>query len=157
GQQPEPDRGRLCRRQRACLEQAAEVDTWGFFEHRVSLNCKTSLAKSRFGVFGLAVMGQNLARNLAHHGVPVAVHNRTYARTELFVEAHGSEGDFTPSRDVAEFVNSIERPRPILLMVKAGEAVDQSIAELEPHLQPGDILIDGGNSYFGDTRRRTAA
>jgi 6-phosphogluconate dehydrogenase len=101
-------------------------------------------------------MGQNLSRNLAHHGVAVAIHNRTYARTEAFMEQYGGEGEFAASKDVAEFVKSIERPRPILMMVKAGTPVDETIAELEPHLDKGDILIDGGNSYFGDTRRRTA-
>jgi len=101
-------------------------------------------------------MGQNLSRNLARHGVPVAIHNRTYSRTQAFMADYGEEGDFAASADVAEFVRSIERPRPILMMVKAGGPVDDTIAELEPHLDRGDILIDGGNSYFGDTRRRTS-
>src|SRR5919204_965541 len=101
-------------------------------------------------------MGQNLSRNLARHGVPVAIHNRTFARTEAFMEQYGGEGDFAPSKEIKDFVDSIERPRPILMMVKAGSPVDQTIAELEPYLDVGDILIDGGNSYFGDTRRRTA-
>jgi 6-phosphogluconate dehydrogenase len=112
------------------------------------------MSRARFGVFGLAVMGQNLARNLASRGVPVALYNRTAARTERMIAEHGTEGDFSPTFDVASLVAAIERPRPILMMVKAGEAVDEAIAELEPHLAPGDILIDGGNSYFGDTRRR---
>jgi 6-phosphogluconate dehydrogenase len=110
---------------------------------------------ARFGVFGLGVMGQNLARNIASKGVPVALHNRTPARTQRMLAEHGAEGAFTPAYDVGSFVASIERPRPVLLMVKAGEAVDEAIAELEPHLAEGDILIDGGNSHFGDTRRRS--
>jgi 6-phosphogluconate dehydrogenase len=112
------------------------------------------MPRAQFGVFGLAVMGQNLARNIASHGVPVALYNRTAARTERMIAEHGAEGDFSPAYDVASFVASIERPRPILIMVKAGEPVDQAIAEVVPHLADGDILIDGGNSYFGDTRRR---
>ena len=115
------------------------------------------MAKARFGVMGLAVMGSNLARNLASRGVPVAVYNRTAARTDRFVEEHGAEGDFTPAHTPAELVAAIERPRAILLMVKAGEPVDEAIAELTPHLDAGDILIDGGNSFFQDTRRRCAA
>ena len=109
---------------------------------------------SRFGVLGLAVMGQNLARNVAHHGIPVAVYNRTTARTEQFAAAFGHEGPITPTRTLGEFVAAIARPRPILLMVQAGPAVDQVIADLTPRLDPGDILIDGGNSSFEDTRRR---
>jgi 6-phosphogluconate dehydrogenase len=112
------------------------------------------VAKARFGVIGLAVMGSNLARNVASHGVPVAVYNRTGARTDAFMADHGAEGEFTPARTVAELAAAIERPRAILLMVKAGSPVDEAIAEISPHLEPGDILIDGGNSFFEDTRRR---
>ncbi len=112
------------------------------------------MAQAQFGVFGLAVMGQNLARNIAGRGVPVAVHNRTRARTDRLIAEHGDEGTFLPAAEVTEFVASIERPRPILLMVKAGNAVDAAIAELRPHLAEGDILVDGGNSFFQDTRRR---
>src|SRR5438445_7606234 len=101
-------------------------------------------------------MGQNLARNIASRGVPVAVYNRTASRTERFLSEHGEGGQFVPSFDVKELVAALERPRSILLMVKAGEAVDHAIAELQPHLETGDILIDGGNSFFMDTRRRAA-
>jgi 6-phosphogluconate dehydrogenase len=111
---------------------------------------------ARFGVFGLAVMGQNLARNVASRGIPVAVYNRTRTRTDRMLTEHGSEGDFTASYSAPELVEAVDRPRSILLMVKAGEAVDQAIDELRPHLSEGDIVIDGGNSYFGDTRRRSA-
>ncbi len=110
--------------------------------------------KSRIGVLGLAVMGQNLARNIAHHGFPVAVYNRTTARTEEFAAAHGHEGSITPARTIQEFVAAIARPRAIILMVQAGRPVDQVIAELQQHLDPGDIIVDGGNSYFADTQRR---
>ncbi|MDQ6692355.1 MAG: NADP-dependent phosphogluconate dehydrogenase [Candidatus Dormibacteraeota bacterium] len=112
--------------------------------------------RAAFGVYGLAVMGANLARNIASRGVPVALFNRTYARTEALIAAHGDEGDFIAAREVTQFVASLERPRAVLLMVKAGDPVDSAIAELVPHLERGDILIDGGNSHFQDTRRRCA-
>src|SRR5712692_6911294 len=101
-------------------------------------------------------MGQNLARNLARHGVAVAVFNRTHSRTEAFLAEHGSEGRLLPAAAPAELVEAIQPPRAVLMMVKAGAAVDEAIQQLAPHLQPGDILIDGGNSLFEDTRRRAA-
>jgi 6-phosphogluconate dehydrogenase len=109
---------------------------------------------SRFGVFGLAVMGQNLARNMARRGTSVAVYNRTKARTDQFMAHYGDEGPFQAAATPAELVACLERPRRILLMVKAGTPVDEAIAELSPHLEPGDILIDGGNSLYTDTERR---
>ena len=87
---------------------------------------------SRIGVTGLAVMGANLARNIARHGVPVAVHNRTAARTKEFMEAYASEGTFTGAETTEEFVAALERPRRIIVMVKAGAPVDAVIAELTP-------------------------
>ena len=114
------------------------------------------MARASFGVMGLAVMGANLARNVASRGLPVAVYNRTAARTEKFIADHGGEGDFTPTQSIAELVAAIDKPRAILIMVKAGAPVDEAIQEIAPHLEKGDILIDGGNSFFGDTRRRTA-
>ena len=114
------------------------------------------MSTTPFGVFGLAVMGQNLARNVASRGVSVAVYNRTPTRTQRMMAEHGSEGSYVPGYDVAGFVRSIDRPRTILVMVKAGTPVDEAIGELRPHLEPGDIVIDGGNSYFRDTRRRAA-
>jgi 6-phosphogluconate dehydrogenase len=110
--------------------------------------------KPRIGLTGLAVMGQNLARNIAHKGFPIAVHNRTAEKTEVFMKEHGHEGAFTGSTDVASFVAAIEPPRSIILLVKAGAPVDSVIAELKPHLSKGDLLIDGGNSLFTDTERR---
>src|SRR3954465_14257527 len=114
-------------------------------------------AESRIGVTGLAVMGANLARNIARHGVPVAVHNRTTARTKEFMEAYASEGTFTAAESAADFVAALERPRRIIVMVKAGKPVDGVIEELTPLLDEGDIIIDAGNSHFDDTKRRTAA
>ena len=112
---------------------------------------------AQVGVVGLAVMGSNLARNFARHGRTVALHNRTQARTDQLVAAHGTEGTFLPSASVAGFVASLERPRRVLMMVKAGPATDATIDTLLPHLEPGDIVVDGGNAHFEDTRRREAA
>jgi 6-phosphogluconate dehydrogenase len=110
---------------------------------------------SQIGVTGLAVMGANLARNIASRDVPVAVHNRSAARTKEFMENYGSEGQFTPAESLEEFVSSLEKPRRIIVMVKAGAPVDGVIEDLAPLLDDGDIVIDAGNSKFLDTRRRT--
>jgi 6-phosphogluconate dehydrogenase len=114
-------------------------------------------SKPHFGLTGLATMGANLARNIAHHDIPVAVHNRTAARTEKFIEEHGSEGPLTGHESIADWVGALERPRVLMSMVKAGEAVDAVIDEVSPHLDRGDVLIDGGNSLFRDTQRRHSA
>jgi 6-phosphogluconate dehydrogenase len=106
------------------------------------------------GVMGLAVMGANLARNAARKGFGVAVYNRHGGRTDELIDNYGSEGRFFPAKQVAEFVAQIARPRPIIIMVKAGKPVDEVIEELIPHLDEGDIIIDGGNSLFTDTNRR---
>ena len=106
------------------------------------------------GVIGLATMGGNIARNAAHAGFEVAVYNRTQERLDKFMEAHGKEGKFTACQTTQELCKNLAAPRAILLMVKAGEAVDAMIQELVPFLEKGDILIDGGNSHFRDTERR---
>jgi 6-phosphogluconate dehydrogenase len=111
-------------------------------------------ATAQIGVTGLAVMGSNLARNLARHGYTVAVHNRTASRTTSLVEQHGSEGTFIPAESIEDFVDSLERPRRIIIMVKAGAGTDAVIDELAALLEPGDIVVDGGNAHFEDTRRR---
>ncbi len=107
-----------------------------------------------FGLTGLAVMGQNLARNVAHKGFSISVHNRTTAKTDEFIAQFGSEGTFVGTKSTEEFVKSIRRPRAIMIMVKAGAPVDGVIEELLPFLEEGDIVIDGGNSYYTDTQRR---
>ncbi len=107
-----------------------------------------------FGLTGLATMGQNLARNVARHGFPVAVHNRTVARTERFLDAFGPEGTFVSARDLKELVGDLARPRVIMAMIKAGPPVDELIAALRPLLDEGDVIVDGGNSDFRDTQRR---
>lgn len=113
-------------------------------------------AQADFGLYGLAVMGQNLARNIAGHGYSVAVANRTASRTDGFLAEHGSEGVLLGARDLAGLAAAVRRPRPIMLMVKAGPPVDEAIEQLLPHLDEGDVVIDGGNSHFSDTRRRFA-
>ncbi|MEU8077985.1 NADP-dependent phosphogluconate dehydrogenase [Catellatospora citrea] len=112
---------------------------------------------AQIGVTGLAVMGANLARNLARNGYTVAVHNRSRARTDALIAEHGGEGDFVATETMQELVDALEKPRRVLIMVKAGKPVDDVIAELVPLLDKDDIIIDGGNSHFTDTRRREAA
>jgi 6-phosphogluconate dehydrogenase len=110
--------------------------------------------KPQIGLTGLAVMGQNLARNIARNGFPIAVHNRTAAKTDEFLRDFGDEGAFVGSHDIAGFVAAMAPPRAIIIMVKAGAPVDSVIAELKPHLDRGDLIIDGGNSLYSDTERR---
>ncbi len=109
------------------------------------------------GVTGLAVMGRNLARNLARHGLTVAVHNRSASRVDDLVRDHGDEGAFVPSHDLADFIASLARPRRVVVMVQAGGPTDAVLDALVPLLEEGDIVVDGGNAHFADTRRREAA
>ena len=111
-------------------------------------------ATADLGVFGLGVMGANLARNLARHGHAVAVFNRTLARTERLIERHGSEGDFVPAADLKDFVASLRTPRVAIIMVQAGAATEEVIEELAALMEPGDIIVDAGNTLYTDTRRR---
>ncbi len=115
----------------------------------------TNLAQ--VGVIGMAVMGSSLARNLAHKGYRTAVYNRTTSKTDAVMAEHGSEGDFVPAHTLEEFVASLEQPRRIIIMVKAGAGTDATINSLIPLLDEGDIVVDGGNAFFEDTRRREAA
>lgn len=110
--------------------------------------------KQDFGLIGLAVMGRNLALNMERNGFSLAVHNRTASKTKEFVARRAQGEKILPTYSLEEFVQSLETPRRIMLMVKAGEAVDALIEELKPCLQPGDLIIDGGNSFFKDTERR---
>ncbi|MFJ6782566.1 NADP-dependent phosphogluconate dehydrogenase [Streptomyces yangpuensis] len=113
-----------------------------------------STSTAQIGVTGLAVMGSNLARNFARNGFTVAVHNRTAARTTALVEEFGHEGAFVAAESAKEFVDALERPRRIVIMVKAGDPTDAVIREFAPLLEEGDVIIDGGNAHFEDTRRR---
>ena len=106
------------------------------------------------GLIGLAVMGQNLALNMADHGATVAVWNRTSAVTDAFLAGAPAGTGLLGAGSVAELVGLLRRPRRVILMVKAGPAVDSVIADLAPLLEPGDIIIDGGNSHYADTERR---
>lgn len=110
----------------------------------------------QFGLIGLAVMGQNLALNIESRGYSVAVYNRTAERTREFAETRAADKRIVPTYTLEEFVQALERPRRILLMVKAGKPVDEIIQQITPLLDKGDLLIDGGNSFFMDTERRSA-
>ena len=112
------------------------------------------MAQADFGIVGLAVMGRNLALNIESRGYDVAVYNRSRVRTEDLVKKHADKR-FVPSYTIDSFVKTIKTPRRILLMVKAGQGTDAVIDELLPHLSKGDMLIDGGNTYFEDTIRRS--
>src|ERR1043165_8525098 len=112
---------------------------------------------AQIGVTGLAVMGRNLARNFARNGYSVALHNRTASKTHALVEEFGEEVIFVPAETAEEFVAALERPRRLVVMVKAGEPTDAVIQEFAPLLEQGDMIIDGGNAHFADTRRREAA
>jgi 6-phosphogluconate dehydrogenase len=111
---------------------------------------------AQFGMIGLGVMGQNLALNIADHGQSVAVWNLEPEWVGRFVSAH-QDKQFVGNTDLAAFVRSLERPRRMLMMIKAGDPVDQMLERIAPLLEPGDIVIDGGNSFFKDTQRREAA
>ena len=113
-------------------------------------------AKAQIGVTGLGVMGRNLARNFARHGYTVALHNRTASRVTDIIEEFGHEGSFVATRTPEDFVAALERPRRLLIMVNAGDATDAVINEFAPLLEKGDMIIDGGNAHFHDTRRREA-
>ncbi len=109
---------------------------------------------AQFGVIGLGVMGSNLARNVERNGFSVAVYNRESEMQEKFLKEFGEGHRFVGAATLPELVAKVERPRRILIMIVAGPPVDSVIAQLAPHLSPGDILIDGGNSNFIDTQRR---
>ena len=112
------------------------------------------MTKQQFGLIGLAVMGQNLALNVERNGFPVAVYNRTAERTKEFMAEQAAGKNIQAGYTLEEFVDLLERPRRIMVMVKAGPPVDEIIGQLKPLLEPGDVIIDGGNSFFGDTERR---
>jgi 6-phosphogluconate dehydrogenase len=112
--------------------------------------------KSDIGLIGLAVMGENLVLNMESHGFQVAVFNRTISKVDAFIDGRAKGRNIVGCHSIKELVANLERPRKVFLLVKAGAAVDALIESIIPHLEPGDIIIDGGNSHFPDTIRRTA-
>jgi len=109
------------------------------------------------GVIGMAVMGRNLAKNIESRGHTVAIYNRTWEKTEEVMQwEHGKNARFVPCRELSEFVAAIKPPRRIIIMVQAGKGTDAVIEQIAPLLEAGDILVDGGNAYWGDTDRRNA-
>ena len=115
---------------------------------------KNIMSKANIGVVGLAVMGHNLALNIESRGFTVAVFNRSREKTDDLLATDGKGKNLVGTFTVEEFVNSLEKPRKILIMVQAGAGTDATIESLIPHLDKGDIIIDGGNAYFPDTQRR---
>jgi len=111
--------------------------------------------KADIGLIGLAVMGENLVLNMERNGYTVAVYNRTVAKVEKFMQGRGRDKNFIGAASIEEFVASLERPRKVMMLVKAGKPVDDFIEMVLPHLEEGDIIIDGGNSHFPDSIRRT--
>ena len=106
------------------------------------------------GLIGLAVMGKNLVLNMMDHGFAVSVYNRSPEKTEEFLREYGQNGLLQGFTTIEEFIQSLKRPRKIMIMIKAGAPVDEMISSLLPFLEAGDILIDGGNSYYLDSERR---
>jgi 6-phosphogluconate dehydrogenase len=114
-------------------------------------------AKCDIGLIGLAVMGQNLVLNMNDHGFKVAVFNRTVSKVDDFINDEAKDTQVVGGHSIEEFIGLLKRPRRVMLMVKAGDTVDQMIDHVLPHLEKGDIIIDGGNSLFTDSNRRTKA
>ena len=112
------------------------------------------MSKAHFGLIGLGVMGENLVLNAERNGFSSVVYNRTYSKTQVFLNGRGAQKSITGATDLQDFVDKLERPRRILMMIKAGPATDAVIEQISPYLQEGDLLIDGGNSEFRDTERR---
>jgi 6-phosphogluconate dehydrogenase len=114
------------------------------------------MEKADIGLIGLAVMGQNLVLNMADHGYRVAVYNRTTSKVDEFIDGPAAGMNIVGTHSLEQLVSELQKPRKLMLMVKAGEVVDRFIESLLPLLEPGDLIIDGGNSYYPDTTRRTA-
>ena len=115
------------------------------------------MQQADIGLIGMGVMGQNLVLNMADHGFAVSVFNRTYEKTEAFLQGEAKGRTIAGFETLDAFVASLQRPRKVMMMVKAGEPVDEVIGELLPLLESGDVIIDGGNSHYADTTRRTRA
>lgn len=112
--------------------------------------------KAEIGLIGLAVMGENLVMNMESKGFTIAVYNRSTEKVDKFINGRAKGKKIIGCRSVEELVQALEKPRKVMMMIRAGQAVDDMISQLLPLLEPGDVIIDGGNSYFKDTIRRTA-
>ena len=112
--------------------------------------------KAEIGLIGLAVMGENLVMNMESKGFTIAVYNRSTEKVDKFINGRAKGKKIIGCRSVEELVQALEKPRKVMMMIRAGQAVDDMIGQLLPLLEPGDVIIDGGNSYFKDTIRRTA-
>ena len=131
---------RHCSRHERCVS----VSSW-----------QKTMKKADIGLIGLAVMGENLILNMESKGFTVACYNRTVEKVDRFIEGRAKGKNIIGCRSIEELCDNLERPRRIMLMVKAGQAVDAFIEKVIPYLEEGDIIIDGGNSHFPDTIRRT--
>lgn len=114
------------------------------------------MSKAEIGLIGLAVMGENLVMNMESKGFTIAVYNRSTEKVDNFINGRAKGKKIIGCRSVEELVQALEKPRKVMMMIRAGQAVDDMISQLLPLLEPGDVIIDGGNSYFKDTIRRTA-
>ena len=115
------------------------------------------MSTADIGLIGLAVMGSNLALNIAEKGYTIAVHNRTASKIDDFMavaKAQGLDGKTIPEADLVKFIQTVKRPRSIIIMVKAGKPVDEMIEQLLPHLESGDAILECGNSLYTDSDRR---
>ena len=113
------------------------------------------MQKADIGLIGLAVMGENLALNIESKGFSIAVFNRTISKVDNLINGRAKNKGFVGTKSIEEFIDALSRPRKIILLVKAGDPVDQFIDMLVPHLDKGDLIIDGGNSNYMDTIRRS--
>lgn len=140
---------------------AEDIDKISAFAEMTVCNSKITIKMNNMkkladiGLIGLAVMGENLVLNVESKGYTVAVYNRTVEKVDKFMEGRGAGKNFIGARSIEELVASLEKPRKVMMLVKAGKPVDDFIELIMPHLEPGDIIIDGGNSHFPDTIRRT--
>src|SRR3981081_2717174 len=133
------------------------MSRFGDASKMVALEIEMAEGTCDIGLIGLAVMGQNLVLNMNDHGYKVAVFNRTVSKVDDFIQHEAAGTQVVGAHSIPELVASLKTPRRVMLMVKAGDTVDRMIDSLVPHLAKGDIIIDGGNSHYPDTNRRTAA
>src|ERR1700692_704590 len=127
----------------------------GDASERVALEIAMAEGTCDIGLIGLAVMGQNLVLNMNDHGYKVAVFNRTTSKVDEFIDKQAKGTQVVGTHSIRDMCDLLKLPRRIMMMVKAGKVVDETIEQIVPHLEKGDIVIDGGNSLYTDTDRRT--